>query len=974
MRSKLGVSHFGLRRLAGFLIVLVLLAIGLVVTSQVQRERFDRRLAEIKLSRQGGNLRGASDALRELYASDDSNVEVIELLADVSIQSGDLSGAIEWLLRVPDSAADRAAAARHRAAELAMQLGRVADSEALALESIQLDSQFAKPRQLLIRLYFVLFQQRKLHEQALLVDGMGALTLIDVAMHCVGPRAAWDNKDHVHWLEQCLGIDPANPRIRAALARYYGQQERYVAARRLLRGSTSDTSDTSDAWWILLTRAEDQIAQAEFGKAYDTLHKLPSGADGESRVWVARGEVCNELGNPSAALVAFANARRLDPYDPAPTYAAARLLQKQGATERARDLFQRSQQQTELMGLMGRLIEASNPAYQMIEPLADSLRSAAELFEQLGLDRESEIMALAQSGPVSVGVLSEPQPTSGNGFELSLASLEELERFDFDVRIAPIPVAPNSVAGAGPRPETRLVDIAEKVGMSFQYDNGSSPSRWIVETLGGGVAVVDFDLDGWQDVFLTQGCTLPVGAERANDTNHLFQNRDGILAADVTTPADLRHEGYGQGCAVGDYDNDGFPDLVVCNYGETLVYQNQGDGTFARVNCGVAGSGWSTSAAFSDLDRDGDLDLYVVNYVVAPYDSLEPCKYKGAFVSCRPSNFEAAPDVFWENLGNGTFAERTSLAGLTAEDGKGLAVMIADFDRHGRESIFVANDTTQNFLFQPTDSQDQGSPFRENGLLSGVAVNAQGLTEACMGIACADVDGDGRFDLFVTNFLEETNTLYRASGDGEFVDDTVSAGLADTSRNRLGFGCQFLDLENDGALDLFVANGQLHAIAQTAQLFYNLSDGRFRDISQQAGRYFRQPRLGRSVAKLDWNRDRSTDLVVTYQTENVSLLENQSAAGHAVALKLVGSVSNRDAVGTLVRVRIGDRESHFQVSRGGGYFAANDPALLVGCGAAERIDELEIRWPSGAVANWSEAETEKNYCVIEGNDRLWEFD
>ncbi len=514
----------------------------------------------------------------------------------------------------------------------------------------------------------------------------------------------------------------------------------------------------------------------------------------------------------------------------------------------------------------------------------------------------------------------------------------------------------------------RLVDISEQVGLTFRYDTGRSPYRWLMETLGGGVGVLDYDLDGWPDIYLTQGCPLPLGQGRLPDSNRLFRNLDGQQTTDVTRMAKLAHYGYGQGCAVGDYDNDGFPDILVCNYGETALFQNLGDGTFANVTeaAGVVNSGWSTSAAFSDLDRDGDLDLYVVHYVEAPFDSQKPCKFKGGYTSCRPFNFAAEEDVFLENLGDGRFEDRTSSAGFTAPDGKGLGVMIADFDGRGRESLFVANDTTANFCFE----QSSGSIYQERGLVSGLAVNGEGLAEACMGVASGDVDGDGRFDLFVTNFENETNTLYRALGNGEFVDDTQRAGLADTSRSMLGFGCQFLDIDCDGWLDLFVANGHLHEQTQRAQLYYNQGGGRFRELSRESGEYFATPRMGRSVASLDWNRDLLADVVVTYQTENTSLLLNQSTAGRRISLRMIGSISNRDAVGTRIRVRAGDRDTHHRVDRGGGYFAANDPVVIVGCGEVTEIELIEVVWPTGELATWRNIATGQAYTAVERTGQL----
>lgn len=954
------------RRWSGAVVILIAVVAGVFGFNYVSRLRIDKQLQEIKRLLEAGDVIASRKQLLDLHASDGTNAEALELLADVELRSGNAAAAIEWLNRVPDLPADRAARARHQASQLAMELGQVRATEALALEALRLDPHFLEPRRLLMRFYFVLFQQRKLYEQSAILDRRGELSLQDLLMRCVAHRAAWDDDDHVRWLEGCMRTDPEDPLIRATLARYYANSDRYVAARRVLKDAFDDAPD---AWWVLLARAEDRFEQGQFREAFGLLARLPAAADGESRVWLARGKVWNALGHPSSALLAFKNAGKLDPYDSAPTYSVARILMRQGESAQAKAMFVRSQQQKDLMRLMGRLMEASNPAYQLIEPVEETLRSTTQLFGKLGMSREAAIVARELEKQASAAGEEKPRPTASNVERLTLASLDDLAPVEQpELGEEPLGGAgETTVANDMGRPELRLVDVSRQLGLTFRYDTGRSPYRWLMETLGGGVAVMDFDLDGWPDIYLTQGCLLPVG-DRKRESNRLFRNVDGGQATDVTMLAGLAHFGYGQGCAVGDYDNDGFPDLVVCNYGETALFRNRSDGTFENVttSSGVMNTGWSTSAAFSDIDRDGDLDLYVVRYLEAPFETLQPCKFKGGYTSCRPFNYEAAQDVFWENLGNGQFAERTSEAGFIASDGKGLAVLIADFDRQGRESVFVANDTTANFCFE----QSSEARFDENGILNGLAVNGDGVSEACMGIASGDVDGDGRFDLFVTNFQGETNTFYRALGDGEFADDTQRAGLADTSRNMLGFGCQFFDIDCNGWLDLFVSNGHLHEPAQPAQLYYNQGGGRFREVSREAGRYFRQPRMGRSVATLDWNRDQLPDLVVTYQVENVSLLLNQSTAGRRLTLKMIGSTSNRDAIGTQIRARAGERDLYYRVDRGGGYFAANDPQVIVGCGDATEIDHLEVTWPSGEVASWHDVPTGQTYVIVEGLGQL----
>jgi tetratricopeptide (TPR) repeat protein len=914
--------------------------------------RFDERLAECRMRWRSGDVAGARIMLLDLHAQDESHPEVLEALAELDAGAGNLAQAVHWLRQVGESDPQRAASARHRAAQLAMQLARVRDVEALAREAVRLDPELAEARRLLLRCAFILRQHRPLLEQSVELDRRGQLSWIDLAMRCVAHRASWDDDDHVAWLDQCLHQDNANAAVRAALAHYHAARDRNQKAWQVLEAAPAQGRGDGR---ILLARAELEIREGRFEQALATAEQFPKESDAESRAWLVRGRIWAKMGHEEAALAAFDNAARLDPYDPAPSYAVSQILVRRGQAEKAREHFDRSQHLKDLMGQLSRLIEATNPAYHPDEPVELTRRRAHQAFVTLGFTREAQIL----TGVYDASTLP-----------LTVTSLTELAApVDVPVRSTAVPGIRLAPGETGPRGAVEFTDIAAELNLNFQYDTGRSRFRWLMESLGGGVAAVDYDRDGWDDVYFSQAGALPIDPENAALADRLFRNLRGKAAHDVTAAARLSDRAYGQGCAAGDYDNDGFADLVVCNYGELLVFKNLGDGSFENAGreTGVASNQWSTSAAFWDPDRDGDLDLYVVNYLDAEFSTLRPCMFKGAFTSCRPFGFEGVEDTLWENLGDGRFVDSTAQFGLSAPNGKGLGVVTVDFERRGRESVFVANDTTVNFLFQPDAS---GRRFEEAGMLAGVAVNRDGLTEACMGIATGDIDEDGRFDFLVTNFQGETNTLYRCLGDGLFSDETERAGLAHSSRDRLGWGAQFLDVDCNGRLDLFLVNGLLHEVPQLPQLHYNRGTGRFDEISHQAGAYFRQPRLGRSVACLDWNRDRATDLVVTYQEGTVSLLENRCSLGNRIVVRLTGVASNRDAAGAVVAARFGDRTRYFHVTRNGGYFAANDPAVLVGCGDAQSVDELIVNWPSGKTSSWRNVAAGVSYLAIEDMDQL----
>ncbi len=351
------------RALGGLVVILIAVAAVVIGFKYASPQPRAVGLDEIKQSLAAGEVAAARAALLDLYARDPSNADAIEVLADTELQSNNSAAAIMWLKRVPEMAADRAARARLKAAQLAMQLDQERMTEDLASEAIRLDPHFVAPRLLLMRMHFVVLNQRELYEQSELLDRLGELSLQGLAMRCVSHRANWDDDEHVRWLERCLHSDPKNGEIRAALIRYYANGNRRDAALALL----DEASDGGpEAWRIRLVRAEGQIEQGQFRDAFDTLAELPDQADSESRAWLARGQVWSALDHPSAALSAFENARMLDPYDPAPTYGAARILMRQGDAEQAEALFARSQQQKDLMRLMGRIMEAANPAYELI--------------------------------------------------------------------------------------------------------------------------------------------------------------------------------------------------------------------------------------------------------------------------------------------------------------------------------------------------------------------------------------------------------------------------------------------------------------------------------------------------------------------------------------------------------------------------------------------------------------------------------
>jgi tetratricopeptide (TPR) repeat protein len=520
----------------------------------------------------------------------------------------------------------------------------------------------------------------------------------------------------------------------------------------------------------------------------------------------------------------------------------------------------------------------------------------------------------------------------------------------------------------------RFTDDAQRAGLNFRFDNGRSPNRQLPETMSGGVGLLDHDGDGFLDIYLVQGGRFPPDSGFKGD--RLFRNRGDGTFEDATAKAgiDRLPQGYGHGVTVGDYDNDGDPDLFITRWRSYALYRNDG-GRFVDVTAAAGLGGdrdWPTSAAFADLDGDGDLDLYVCHYVVWDAENPRQCwrKDRHELTYCTPVEQPALPDHMFRN-DHGRFVDVSTAARIaeTDTDGRGLGVVAAQLDDDLQIDLYVANDMTANFLLHNGD----GWRFEDVALAWGAAGNAEGGYQAGMGVACGDLAGDGRVDLAVTNFYGEGTTLYHNLGSGMFTDRSREWGLAVATKYRLGFGTAFLDVDNDGCLDLITANGHVNDVhefypyAMPVQLLRNTGGGQLRDVSNQAGEPFSVSHLGRGLATGDFDNDGLLDVVVIVQNEPLVLLSNRTERpGNWVTLRLEGARSNRDGVGAIVTVRGGGRTRVLQRFGGGSYQSASDQRLHAGLGSASRIEEIEVRWPSGAVDRWKDLKVNAGYLLREG--------
>jgi len=519
-----------------------------------------------------------------------------------------------------------------------------------------------------------------------------------------------------------------------------------------------------------------------------------------------------------------------------------------------------------------------------------------------------------------------------------------------------VPASPSGQASR-PKPDrpARFVDVTAQSKIDFVHKSGASPEKHMVETFGSGVAWIDYDNDGFQDLYFVNGAP---GA-----ANVLYRNnRDGTFK-DVTAQARVDGSGAGKGAyktgvAVGDYDNNGYLDLYVTSFGPDILYKNNGDGTFADVTAaaGVAGgpAEWSTSTGFLDFDRDGDLDLYVTNYLDYrlndnPYCGLRKDGYR---MYCHPTMFDGMADRLFRNNGNGTFTDVSRQAGIANPAGKGLGVALCDFDRDGDTDIYIANDMVRNFLYR----NNGNGTFVDVAYAAGVGFDSNGKPQAGMGVDCADVDANGLPDIFVTNFSEELNTLYSNLGEGLFEDITVKAGLG-SGFIPLGFGTKMFDVDNDGDLDIHVTNGHVIdnvklyqpnlSYAQKDLLYENVG-GRFRDVSAQGGPALQTERVGRGLAVADFDNDGNLDVVISSVGRPPALLRNQGAGGgNWIMIRAQGSKSNGFGLGATVRIQTSAGLQVREINNVASYLSANDIRLHVGLGAAKTVQQIDVLWPSG---------------------------
>ena len=908
------------------------------------------------------------------------SAEALSIAAKASQILGDVDAAIAFYDQIPDDGSN-----------LAIQ-ARVAAGQLYTLKKIELTKgidEFSRA-----------FQQQPNSEliNQFLAYHLGlSARLNDAAKHRlalirIGRFDAWQlfrlggaekRPENPSQLRQFLAANPRDPSALVGTAFIELNNQRYEKAESLLRDAITADPQFVPAYVLL---GQLQLLEPKESPA-DWEHNLPEKANEDPGIWAVRAAFAEQHNEIAGATRCYWETLRRDPNHQQACYRLGQLLSNDGKQSQATPFLERA----ERLESFEQIVQFAATGEKL-----SVVQNAAELAESLGLFWEASAwasLALHEDSHLTwaQNMLSRIRPRlPGLTLQRTVDELNPAQSLDLSA--LPLPDFDSEKyksfgdeqLGA---PPVTFEDVAKSVGISFQYINGGNPKQGLqkmFEWTGGGVAVLDFDCDGWPDIYFTQGSAWPPKRSSHEFLDRLYRNMGDGHFEDVTESAGLTENGFSQGVTVGDFNSDGFPDLYIANTDQNRLYQNSGDGKFTDVTqrSKTAGDRWTTSCVMADLSGDGLPDIYAVNYLTGPDVFTRVCHDdEGHVRTCHPSVFPASQDNFYLNLGNGEFQDATEQCGLMAKNGKGLGVVAADFRGTGRLDLFVANDSVANFFFIPQTSDTFVPRFDERALVSGLALNHDGEAEACMGVAAGDADGDGLLDLFVTNFFAESNTLYVQQSGGVFGDVTGASLLGEPSFLQLGFGTQFLDTDLDGNLDLIVTNGEIVRLPgreyqMKPQYFHNLGRGRFAEVSgPKIGSYFGRKYLGRSLARVDWNRDGLEDVVISHLDEPAALLANKTPnAGNSVSFKLSGAVSSRDAIGTTVVVKIGTQEIVRQLTAGDGYQASNERRIVFGLAQSTIIDSIRVRWPSGIQQEFLNLPAASEWLVVEGREELVRLD
>ncbi len=984
-------------------LALIVLGVGVAVSFVARRPSVEALVEQAKQARAAKDLIVARRYARAALAQDRESAAAWRLLGQIETDEGHPDEAIEAFEAASRQTGIDAVAAALHGGRISLQAGHALRAERLWRRVLELDSTQADASSELAYLLGVEGRGWEMQSPLLIVVRAGRPTVHHLVLMAASEPVVKD----ADLVRRCLTRVPSDLNVRTGEARtdlFEGRTAQALSVlREICRSSMAIAEAKARLGWALL-----ELHPDEFSDWQQSLETFPQREHPE--IWAVQGTWAVRNKDLPQAARCFARAVQLDPDHRMANYQLGSVLSQLDRSPEAQPFLDRAAKLQQLALLADRIYAHPRETFQ--------LRQATELTAALGRPHEAWGWCHAA---LQINPHLEWANKNAEKLQPWLTSTaprvipEALPVIPPDLIEAMVPRGPIQSTGPLDKQQAsefaapRFEDVAGSIGLDFIYDAGSRNRQDgvdLIEFTGGGVAAFDYDRDDLCDLYFTQGRAIPLTKVTAAPPDRLFRQSIDGGAADVTVPAGLGDVDYSQGCTVGDFDQDGFPDLYVCNVGPNRLYRNNGDGTFDDVtqHAGISGNAWTVSALFADLNGDGLPELFDVNYLdIDPHD-IPHCPRGSEDTHCAPTARPPAPDRLWLNRGDGGFVDISQQAGLTGEreTGRGLGIVAADLNGDARLDLFIANDAEPNFLYvnrlppntQPspnapaigrngnqTDESPATSTFpalrlEELGVVMGVGYDRDGLAQACMGVALGDADQNGLLDIFVTNYADQSNTLFRQVEPGLFQDATREAGLREPSFALLGFGTQFLDADLDGRLDLILTNGHVYDMtyagklyAMRPQFFRNAGHGRFvESFRETAGDFFGISQVGRGLARLDWNRDGLSDIAISHIGTPAALLLNRTQrTGNHLSLTFAGTVSERDAIGTVVRVFTADGlHSTHHLTAGDGYQARNEPRLIVGLGSKTDGIRLELQWPSGRRQMFDSLTVNRRYHLIEG--------
>ncbi len=929
-----------------------------------------------------GQLRAASKLVQDVLVAQPENAVALELAGDLALKANETKRAIEFF----ELAAGNS---ENPSKNLLNKLGREWMNVARPFESVKVleDAIAAYPddhelRQKLVGLQAALGMQDQSvqHLSWLVQRGHGGLSLLIILSDLNRPQTVEST------CKYALEHYPQDLRPQYSLA--------------CLPAYHSKWADVASQLKPVIQRHPEFVpAQALYGRAIVQLsdkqaingwaRSLPAEIENEPQYWLAAGIWAEQENDIERAAHAYWRAVRLDENDGEALSRLSAALAQVGRSDEAKTAAQRAAKLAVIRENVDSLISWRNNSQSAAVKIAETL-------EQLG--RRWEATTWLQA---AFQMTENKDPKLGNTYKSIRERLtgttpwqlpEKLVAANIDLSVFPIVdwSLGTSNVSTGPaklsRARFRFADEAASRNLDHICELGKPPGEEaglaIYQSGAGGAGVIDLDLDGWPDVYLTAMDGTPKMVD--SKPNRLFRNRAGQFA-DVTAAANVGDRGFAQGVAAGDYNSDGLPDLFVANIGQNRLYRNNGDGTFTDVTAAaeLTGNAWTTSAAIADIDGDGHADLFEVGYCGGDKPLRQPCidQELNEPRSCAPLAFDPEQDRLWRGRGDGTFANVSSRWLGDHDAGRGFGLVIGDLDQQKGLDIYVANDMTANHYWT-AEVDEVDFRLSEQATIRGLAFNERSLSQASMGIAAADADADGDLDFLLTHFSGDYNTFYEQVSPGMWADRSSRLGLAAPSDRMLGYGTQWMDADNDGTPELLVANGDIddfthkdRSFRQRVQFFDRAADGRWHELSNKTlGEYFHKDRLARAVATLDANRDGQTDLLVTHLYDPVALLINQTgAAAKQIRFFLRGTNSHRDAVGTQIKLKIGEREFVAGQLSGDGFQCSNERCVTFGVGNAGQVDEVIVTWPDGSTEKLGNIRPGKDYLIIQGAGQGFEL-